>query len=92
MLHGVTEAFPSLFSGKRSSKPHSKAYRDFKEKWGFIDSLYQAADEKVEKVGEIYQLYLSDFLQWMTYMNDKAEADKAEWDFHEQREKAKRGR
>lgn len=92
MLRNITSSYPSIFASKRTNRPHSKTYRYFKEKWGFIDTLYQAADEKVEKVAEIYQLYLSDFLQWMVYMNDKAEADKAEWDFHEQREKAKRGR
>ena len=36
------------------------------------------ADEKIEKVGKIYQEYLVDALQLISYMTERAKVDKEE--------------
>jgi hypothetical protein len=54
--------------------------------------LYEIADEKIEKVGEIYQFYLSDYLQFLSYLIDKQEAERQEDEFQELRRKATRGK
>lgn len=50
------------------------------------------ADEDITKVAEIYQIYLSDALLWLTFKIKKAEVDEKEDAFQEQRRKAMRGR
>ena len=88
----IKSSYPIVFSSKGSHKPRARAYTDFKEKWGFIDILYQVADEKITKVGEVYQLYLSDFLQYLTWSIERQEAEREQDKFDEQRRKANRGR
>ena len=92
MLHNVRDTFPSVFSGGGRTKPHSKGYRDFKERWGFIGTIYEIAEEKVEKVKEINQMYLSDFFLFLTYLIQKGEMEDEEDAFQETLRKAKRGR
>ena len=50
------------------------------------------ADEKVEKVGEINQLYLTDFMQFLTYMIEKQEVDRIEEKWNENRRRLERAR
>lgn len=91
-MDGIRTTFPYVFEGHRRNKPHSQAYRDFKEQWGIIDTIYEIADEKIEKVGEIYQIYVNDFLQYLTYMIQKQEMQDGEDTFQDQMRKAKRGK
>ena len=91
-LRNVADAFPIVFKGKGSTRPHSKGYRDFAEKWGNIKTLYEICDEKIEKVGTVYQYYLNDYLQFLSYLIDKGEADRLEDEFQENLRKAKKGR
>ena len=70
-------------------KPHSQAYRDFCAKWSNIKTLYEICDEKIDKVGEVYQYYLNDYLQFLSYLIDKGEADRAEDAFQDQLRRAK---
>ena len=91
-MDGIRTTFPYVFEGRRRNKPHSQSYRDFKEKWGIIDTVYEIADEKIEKIGEIYQIYVNDFLQYLTYMIQKQEMQQDEDSFQEQLRKAKRGK
>lgn len=92
MLHSIAEEFPNVFSSKGTNRPHSQGYREFAEKWGFVKTLYEVADEKIDKIGEIYQIHINDFLQYMSYMVDKFEAERQEDEFQEMRRKAKKGR
>lgn len=89
LLHNVKDTFPIVFGGGGRNKPHSKAYRDFKEKWGFVGTLYETVDEKIEKIEKIYQLYLADFLQYLSYMIEKGEMEEEEEAFQETLRKAK---
>ena len=41
------------------------------------------AGEKIEKVAEIYQEYLVDALQLISYMTERSNVDKEEDKFHE---------
>lgn len=50
------------------------------------------ADEDITKVAEIYQIYLSDALLWLTFKIKKAEVDEIEDKWQEQRRKAMKGR
>ena len=47
------------------------------------------ADEKIEKVATIYQLYLADYLQFVTFKIDKAHADEDQDKFEEMLRKTK---
>ena len=67
-------------------------FRKFSEGWSWLKIMYELADSKIEKIGEIYQKNLLDVFQFLTYLCDKAEADEAEDKFQEQMRKAKRGR
>lgn len=49
------------------------------------------ADEKIEKVAEINQIYLADTLQFLSYSIEKQEVDDIEDKYHEQMRKAKKG-
>ena len=89
-LADIRASYPIVFQGGGSSKPHSKAYRDFAQKWGSIKTLYEISDEKIEKIGKIYQLYLNDYLQYISYMVEKSEVDREEDSFQQQLRDAKR--
>ena len=79
----VSSSFPVVFGNSGGNKPHSQAYRDFQAKWGFLGTLYQMAGEKIEKVAEIYQEYLVDALQLISYMTERSNVDKEEDKFQE---------
>ena len=89
-LHNISDAYPIVFKGNGSHRPHSQGYRDFASKWGNLKTLYEIADEKIEKVGEVYQMYLSDYLQFLSYLIDKGEAERLEDEFQDQLRAAKR--
>lgn len=91
-MASIAEEYPVVFNGRGSNKPHSQGYREFSQRWGFIKTLYEICDEKIEKVGEVYQIYLSDFLQYMTYLIDKQQAEDEEDKYQEVLRKAKKGR
>ena len=88
----IRSDYPIVFEGRGSNKPRARAYTQFKEKWGFIDVLYQIADEKIDKIGEIYQIYLADFLQYLSWSIEKIEAEREQDKYEEQIRKSQRGR
>lgn len=85
------DEFPVVFSGGGSREPHSAEYRQFAEDWGFQKTLFELADEKIEKVAQIKQEYLTDILFYLTYLIKKAEMEKKEDKFQETRRKAMKG-
>lgn len=91
-MASIRETYPIVFGGQGATRPHSKIYRDFAQKWGAIKTLYEVCDEKIEKIGEIYQLYLSDYLQYLSFMIEKSEIEREEDKFQENLRKAKRGK
>ena len=54
--------------------------------------MYEISDEKIEKVREVYQLYLNDYLTFLSYLIDKQEAEREEDKFQDQLRKMKKGR
>lgn len=50
------------------------------------------ADEKITKIAEVYQIYLTDFLQFYSYLIQKSDVDEAEDKFQDQRRKLNKGR
>lgn len=88
----IKESYPIVFGNNGVNKPHSSEYTEFTQKWGFIGTIYSLADEKIEKVKEINQEYLTDVLQFLTYMIEKGKVDEREDAFQEALRKAKRGR
>lgn len=85
----IRDTYPTVYGGGRRNKPHSQTYRDFASKWGSLKTLYEIADEKIEKVGEIYQIYLNDYFQYLSYMIEKADMDDDEQAFQDALRKAK---
>jgi hypothetical protein len=53
--------------------------------------IFDLADSKIEKVAQINQQYLTDFLTFLTYLIQKGEADDEEEKFQDNIRKAKRG-
>jgi len=47
------------------------------------------ADEKVEKIAQIYQVYLTDYFTFLSYMIEKGEMEEQEDAFQETLRKAK---
>ena len=88
-MGSVKKTFSVVYGGGGSHKPHSKAYRDFGESWGMEKVLYEMADEKLEKVAEIKQQYLTDFLTFLSYLIQKGEMEEQEDKFQETIRKAK---
>lgn len=92
MLHDIRDAYPIVYGSGGSNKPHSQEYREFKEKWGLIDTIYQIAEKKIEKVAEIYQIHLNDFLQYLSYTIEEQRVDEIEDKYQDKLRRAKRGR
>ena len=82
------DEFPVVFSGGGSREPHSAEYRQFSKDWGFQKTLFELADEKIEKVAKIKQEYLTDILFYLTYLIKKGEMEKKEDKFQENRRRA----
>ena len=92
LMGNIRESYPIVFDGSGGSKPHSKAYRDFAQKWGNIKTLYEISDEKIEKVERIYQLYLNDYLQYLSYMIEKSQVDEEEDKWQDARRRSMKNR
>jgi hypothetical protein len=82
------DEFPVVFSGGGSTEPHSAEYRQFSQDWGFQKTLFELADEKIEKVAQIKQEYLTDILFYLTYLIKKGEMEKKEDKWQENRRRA----
>lgn len=54
--------------------------------------LFEAAGEDPLKAIEIKQMYLTDFMVWLSYMFEKGEAEEEEDKFQDNLRKAKRGK
>ena len=92
IIYKLRDTYEIIFTSRRPSRPKCKAYRDFKEKWGFIGTIYDVAEKKIEEIEKINQMYLSDFFQLLTYMIDESVANEEQDKFDEQRRKAMKGR
>lgn len=90
MLHNIADSYPIVFSSNGSHRPYAQRYREFSGKWGAIKTLYEICDEKIEKIGEIYQFYLNDYLQYLSFRLEKAQVDEEEDKFQDQLRAAKR--
>ena len=55
-------------------------------------TLFEAAGEDPLKAVAIKQMYLTDYLVWLSYMIEKGEADEEEDRYQEQLRKAKKNR
>ena len=51
--------------------------------------MYEIADEKIDKVGEISGQYLNDYMQFLSYLIEKNDMQYAEDEFQENLRKAK---
>ena len=83
------DEFPVIFEGGGSHRPHSAEYRQFGQDWGFQKVLFDLADEKIEKVAQVKQEYLTDTLLFLTYLIKKGEMEEKEDSFQENLRKAK---
>lgn len=85
----VRNTFPYVFQNGGSNKPHCQRYRELGEDWGMQKIVFDMANSKIEKVAEINQQYLSDFLTFLTYLIQKGEMEEEEEKFQETLRKAK---
>lgn len=91
LVRNIADEYPAVFGGGGRVKPHSPEYRQFSQDWGFQKILLEMANEDITKVAEIYQLYLSDVLLWLTFNIKKNEVQDIEDKWQDQLRKAKRG-
>lgn len=92
MLDVIRDSFPLVYGTARRHKPHSREYTDFQSKWGGFKTFYEICDEKIEKIGEVNQIYLNDFLQYLSYMYEKQEVEEIEDKFQDARRRSMKGR
>ena len=86
-MDAIKSTFPSIFEGRGSGKPTCAKYRRFSQTWGWQKTLFEMADEKIEKIAQVAQIYLTTFLNYLAYSIDKGEAEHAQYKFDEQRRK-----
>lgn len=94
-MGSIVEQYPVVFGeAKRPYKPHSEAIKDFQRKWNWQKTLYELANEEIEKVGKVSQMYLTTVLQYISYLTDKSIAEELEDEFQDrirqQKQQAKR--
>lgn len=89
LVHDIRDTFPLVFSGGGRTKPHSKAYRDFSESWGFQKTLFEISSEEITKVSKVKQEYLTDTFLFITYLIQKQQMEEEEDGFQELLNKAK---
>ena len=92
LICDVRDSYPTIFGGGGRVEPHSAEYRQFSEDWGFQKTLYELAGEKITKVAQVKQEYLTDTFLFLTYLIKKGEMEKIEDGWQELRRKAKKGR
>lgn len=89
----IKDMFPRIFDGSRArAKPISDVYRKFSERYGFQKTIFDLADNKIEKVKEINQEYLTTIMYYLTYLKDKDIADVAQSELDETIRKQRSGR
>ena len=66
-----------------------RSYRRFDEKWGSQKVLFELCQSTVE-IEKVTQMYVTTVLNYLSYLKDKAIAEKAQDDLDEQIRKAKR--
>jgi hypothetical protein len=92
LLRNISDSYPIVFRGGGGNKPHSQQYREFCQKWGNLKTMYEISDEKAGQIATVYQLYLNDYLTFLSYLIEKQEAERAEDEFQENLRKMKKGR
>lgn len=50
------------------------------------------ADEKIEKIGKVSQIYLTDYFTFLTYLIEKGDADEKEDKYQDNLRKLQKGR
>lgn len=83
LLSHIAETFPALFSSGGSNKPHSKEYRKFCERWGYLKVSYDLVEDKIVYLEKLQQIYLTSFLTYLCYQCDKSEVEEIEDRFME---------
>lgn len=90
LIRTIRETFAALYDGRRTSnRPIADTYRRFAEKWGSQKVLFELCQSTLE-IEKVTQMYVTTVLNYLSYLKDKAIAEKAQDDLDEQIRKAKR--
>ena len=90
LIRTIRETFAALYDGRRTSnRPIADTYRRFSEKWGAQKVLFELCQSTLE-IEKVTQMYVTTVLDYLSYLKDKAIAEKAQDDLDEQIRKAKR--
>lgn len=90
LIGSIRETFAALYDGRRTSnRPIADTYRRFAEKWGAQKVLFELCQSTLE-IEKVTQMYVTTVLNYLSYLKDKAIAEKAQDDLDEQIRKAKR--
>lgn len=83
--------FPKVFGEQQgSNRIISPVYKKFSEGWGWQHILYSLCENKIEKIGEVAQMYLTTVLMFMSYQSDRAVAERAQNELDETIRKQKK--
>ena len=87
----ISSSYETIFGESYSlHKPTCDAYREFCSRWNWKKIAFEFSDEKIEKVKEIYQIYLTTALEYLTYSIQKNYAEQQQDKFEEQIREQKR--
>ena len=90
LISNIRTTFAALYDGRRTSnKPIAETYRKFAEGWGGQKILFELCQSPVE-IEKVTQMYVTTVLNYLSYLKDKAIAEKAQDDLDEQIRKSKR--
>ena len=70
-MRTVRDTFEAVYNGGGSHRPHSAEYRQFGQDWGMEKVIFELAGEKLEKVAQVKQEYLTDAFTFLTYLIKK---------------------
>ena len=90
LIRNIRKTCAALYDGRRTSnKPIADTDRRFAEGWGGQKILFELCQSPVE-IEKVTQMYVTTVLNYLSYLKDKAIAEKAQDDLDEQIRKSKR--
>ena len=90
-MEDIKGTFPSLYDGNTANrKPIAVRNREHMERYGLQKTLFDLGHENLLEIEKIQKTNLTTIMFFLTYLKDKAFADKAQDDLDESIRKSKR--
>ena len=80
----IRSDFEPLFDGNGSSRPVSKGYKDFCNKWGWYKTIADLAEDKIHLFDTITRKTVGEVFGFLLYKIDKSHAEEDQYKFERQ--------